>query len=150
MERPYTFKDFLLRPRRSVPDYRRSHKSRVKGYLRLKMAYLPKTGSPEEETTEGITREEAEVRRQGHAEAHSFFFLLGALLSSTTVLLVRSISHDSQRKKKSLTLIAFLHPLTIIIQTIPDFSNRKLFYSAVYILLHSQPVIQSNDDNPQL
>uniref|UniRef100_A0AAZ3P987 HECT-type E3 ubiquitin transferase n=1 Tax=Oncorhynchus tshawytscha TaxID=74940 RepID=A0AAZ3P987_ONCTS len=50
MERPYTFKDFLLRPR--------SHKSRVKGYLRLKMAYLPKTGSPEEETTEGITREE--------------------------------------------------------------------------------------------
>ncbi|XP_071030044.1 E3 ubiquitin-protein ligase NEDD4-like isoform X17 [Oncorhynchus clarkii lewisi] len=60
MERPYTFKDFLLRPRRSVPDYRRSHKSRVKGYLRLKMAYLPKTGSPEEETTEGITREEAE------------------------------------------------------------------------------------------
>uniref|UniRef100_A0A8C7QEK1 HECT-type E3 ubiquitin transferase n=1 Tax=Oncorhynchus mykiss TaxID=8022 RepID=A0A8C7QEK1_ONCMY len=52
MERPYTFKDFLLRPR--------SHKSRVKGYLRLKMAYLPKTGSPEEETTEGITREEAE------------------------------------------------------------------------------------------
>uniref|UniRef100_A0A673Z6B0 E3 ubiquitin-protein ligase n=1 Tax=Salmo trutta TaxID=8032 RepID=A0A673Z6B0_SALTR len=52
MERPYTFKDFLLRPR--------SHKSRVKGYLRLKMAYLPKTGGPEEETTEGITREEAE------------------------------------------------------------------------------------------
>uniref|UniRef100_A0A673Z680 E3 ubiquitin-protein ligase n=1 Tax=Salmo trutta TaxID=8032 RepID=A0A673Z680_SALTR len=50
MERPYTFKDFLLRPR--------SHKSRVKGYLRLKMAYLPKTGGPEEETTEGITREE--------------------------------------------------------------------------------------------
>ncbi|KAL0965888.1 hypothetical protein UPYG_G00287240 [Umbra pygmaea] len=52
MERPYTFKDFLLRPR--------SHKSRVKGYLRLKMAYLPKTGGPEEEATEGITREEAE------------------------------------------------------------------------------------------
>ncbi|PNI69863.1 NEDD4L isoform 28, partial [Pan troglodytes] len=34
MERPYTFKDFLLRPR--------SHKSRVKGFLRLKMAYMPK------------------------------------------------------------------------------------------------------------
>ncbi|XP_051960105.1 E3 ubiquitin-protein ligase NEDD4-like isoform X3 [Xyrauchen texanus] len=50
MERPYTFKDFLLRPR--------SHKSRVKGYLRLKMAYLPKNGGHEEETTE--TREEAE------------------------------------------------------------------------------------------
>nr|2NSQ_A Chain A, E3 ubiquitin-protein ligase NEDD4-like protein [Homo sapiens] len=33
MERPYTFKDFLLRPR--------SHKSRVKGFLRLKMAYMP-------------------------------------------------------------------------------------------------------------
>lgn len=33
-ERPYTFKDFLLHPR--------SHKSRVKGHLRLKMAYLPK------------------------------------------------------------------------------------------------------------
>uniref|UniRef100_A0A3P8ZUB5 E3 ubiquitin-protein ligase NEDD4-like n=1 Tax=Esox lucius TaxID=8010 RepID=A0A3P8ZUB5_ESOLU len=60
MERPYTFKDFLLRPRRSVPDYRRSHKSRVKGYLRLKMAYLPKTGGPEDEASEGITREEAE------------------------------------------------------------------------------------------
>uniref|UniRef100_A0A3P8XWG1 HECT-type E3 ubiquitin transferase n=1 Tax=Esox lucius TaxID=8010 RepID=A0A3P8XWG1_ESOLU len=52
MERPYTFKDFLLRPR--------SHKSRVKGYLRLKMAYLPKTGGPEDEASEGITREEAE------------------------------------------------------------------------------------------
>uniref|UniRef100_A0A8C9V9F4 E3 ubiquitin-protein ligase n=1 Tax=Scleropages formosus TaxID=113540 RepID=A0A8C9V9F4_SCLFO len=48
MERPYTFKDFLLRPR--------SHKSRVKGYLRLKMAYLPKNGGQEEDTTE--TREE--------------------------------------------------------------------------------------------
>ncbi|XP_056147171.1 E3 ubiquitin-protein ligase NEDD4-like [Lampris incognitus] len=50
MERPYTFKDFLLRPR--------SHKSRVKGYLRLKMAYLPKQGGQEEETEE--MREEAE------------------------------------------------------------------------------------------
>uniref|UniRef100_A0A3P9PWP1 HECT-type E3 ubiquitin transferase n=1 Tax=Poecilia reticulata TaxID=8081 RepID=A0A3P9PWP1_POERE len=51
MERPYTFKDFLLRPR--------SHKSRVKGYLRLKMAYLPKQGGQEEEA--GEMREEAEV-----------------------------------------------------------------------------------------
>ncbi|XP_043952401.1 E3 ubiquitin-protein ligase NEDD4-like isoform X12 [Gambusia affinis] len=50
MERPYTFKDFLLRPR--------SHKSRVKGYLRLKMAYLPKQGGQEEEA--GELREEAE------------------------------------------------------------------------------------------
>ncbi|XP_072272628.1 E3 ubiquitin-protein ligase NEDD4-like isoform X3 [Pyxicephalus adspersus] len=50
MERPYTFKDFLLRPR--------SHKSRVKGFLRLKMAYLPKNGGQEEETNE--QREEAE------------------------------------------------------------------------------------------
>ncbi|XP_031433595.1 E3 ubiquitin-protein ligase NEDD4-like isoform X17 [Clupea harengus] len=50
MERPYTFKDFLLRPR--------SHKSRVKGYLRLKMAYLPKNGAQEEDTAE--MREEAE------------------------------------------------------------------------------------------
>ncbi|CAL8317662.1 unnamed protein product [Lota lota] len=50
MERPYTFKDFLLRPR--------SHKSRVKGYLRLKMAYLPKQDGQEEEA--GDVREEAE------------------------------------------------------------------------------------------
>uniref|UniRef100_A0A8C4YE56 HECT-type E3 ubiquitin transferase n=1 Tax=Gopherus evgoodei TaxID=1825980 RepID=A0A8C4YE56_9SAUR len=50
MERPYTFKDFLLRPR--------SHKSRVKGFLRLKMAYMPKNGGQEEETTE--QREESE------------------------------------------------------------------------------------------
>ncbi|XP_035246194.1 E3 ubiquitin-protein ligase NEDD4-like isoform X8 [Anguilla anguilla] len=50
MERPYTFKDFLLRPR--------SHKSRVKGYLRLKMAYLPKNGGQEEENSEA--RDEAE------------------------------------------------------------------------------------------
>ncbi|KAM4708479.1 E3 ubiquitin-protein ligase NEDD4-like isoform 3-T3 [Discoglossus pictus] len=50
MERPYTFKDFLLRPR--------SHKSRVKGFLRLKMAYLPKNGGQEEENNE--QREEAE------------------------------------------------------------------------------------------
>ncbi|XP_069566878.1 E3 ubiquitin-protein ligase NEDD4-like isoform X3 [Brachyistius frenatus] len=55
MERPYTFKDFLLRPRRC---YSSSHKSRVKGYLRLKMAYLPKQGGQEEEA--GEMREEAE------------------------------------------------------------------------------------------
>ncbi|KAE8636643.1 hypothetical protein XENTR_v10003065 [Xenopus tropicalis] len=51
MERPYTFKDFLLRPR--------SHKSRVKGFLRLKMAYLPKNGMQEEENNE--QREESEA-----------------------------------------------------------------------------------------
>uniref|UniRef100_A0A8C6WM70 E3 ubiquitin-protein ligase n=1 Tax=Neogobius melanostomus TaxID=47308 RepID=A0A8C6WM70_9GOBI len=50
MERPYTFKDFLLRPR--------SHKSRVKGYLRLKMAYIPKQDGNEEEA--GDVREETE------------------------------------------------------------------------------------------
>ncbi|XP_029941503.1 E3 ubiquitin-protein ligase NEDD4-like isoform X8 [Salarias fasciatus] len=55
MERPYTFKDFLLRPRRCSHS---SHKSRVKGYLRLKMAYLPKQGGHEEEA--GEMREEAE------------------------------------------------------------------------------------------
>ncbi|XP_012584236.1 PREDICTED: E3 ubiquitin-protein ligase NEDD4 isoform X2 [Condylura cristata] len=44
MERPYTFKDFVLHPR--------SHKSRVKGYLRLKMTYLPKTSGSEEDNTE--------------------------------------------------------------------------------------------------
>ncbi|XP_075389309.1 E3 ubiquitin-protein ligase NEDD4-like isoform X2 [Tenrec ecaudatus] len=43
MERPYTFKDFLLRPR--------SHKSRVKGFLRLKMAYMPKNGGQDEENS---------------------------------------------------------------------------------------------------
>ncbi|XP_045889398.1 E3 ubiquitin-protein ligase NEDD4a isoform X1 [Micropterus dolomieu] len=43
-ERPYTFKDFLLHPR--------SHKSRVKGHLRLKMTYLPKNSGSEEETPE--------------------------------------------------------------------------------------------------
>uniref|UniRef100_A0A8C5ET29 E3 ubiquitin-protein ligase n=1 Tax=Gouania willdenowi TaxID=441366 RepID=A0A8C5ET29_GOUWI len=53
MERPYTFKDFLLRPR--------SHKSRVKGYLRLKMAYLPKQGGQEEEA--------GEMREEGWDEA---------------------------------------------------------------------------------
>uniref|UniRef100_H3CPZ6 HECT-type E3 ubiquitin transferase n=1 Tax=Tetraodon nigroviridis TaxID=99883 RepID=H3CPZ6_TETNG len=58
MERPYTFKDFLLRPR--------SHKSRVKGYLRLKMAYLPKQGGQEEEA--GEMREEAEVDFHGWDE----------------------------------------------------------------------------------
>ncbi|KAM6203002.1 E3 ubiquitin-protein ligase NEDD4 isoform 4-T4 [Rhynchocyon petersi] len=44
MERPYTFKDFVLHPR--------SHKSRVKGCLRLKMTYLPKTSGSEEDNTE--------------------------------------------------------------------------------------------------
>ncbi|KAK1785400.1 hypothetical protein P4O66_018783, partial [Electrophorus voltai] len=43
-ERPYTFKDFLLHPR--------SHKSRVKGHLRLKMTYLPKSSGSEEELPE--------------------------------------------------------------------------------------------------
>ncbi|KFW05312.1 E3 ubiquitin-protein ligase NEDD4, partial [Fulmarus glacialis] len=51
MERPYTFKDFVLHPR--------SHKSRVKGHLRLKMTYLPKSNGSEEETTEQA--EELEV-----------------------------------------------------------------------------------------
>ncbi|KAI4882871.1 hypothetical protein NFI96_013091 [Prochilodus magdalenae] len=58
MERPYTFKDFLLRPRSDVECPVCSHKSRVKGYLRLKMAYLPKNGAQEEDSTE--MREEAE------------------------------------------------------------------------------------------
>nr|XP_056703889.1 E3 ubiquitin-protein ligase NEDD4-like isoform X5 [Euleptes europaea] len=49
MERPYTFKDFLLRPR--------SHKSRVKGFLRLKMAYMPKNGGQDED---GDQREDSE------------------------------------------------------------------------------------------
>ncbi|XP_012657244.1 E3 ubiquitin-protein ligase NEDD4 [Otolemur garnettii] len=44
MERPYTFKDFVLHPR--------SHKSRVKGYLRLKMTYLPKANGSEEDNAE--------------------------------------------------------------------------------------------------
>ncbi|KAM9410077.1 E3 ubiquitin-protein ligase NEDD4-like isoform 3-T3 [Pholidichthys leucotaenia] len=43
-ERPYTFRDFLLHPR--------SHKSRVKGHLRLKMTYLPKNSGSEEENAE--------------------------------------------------------------------------------------------------
>nr|XP_032824689.1 E3 ubiquitin-protein ligase NEDD4-like isoform X1 [Petromyzon marinus] len=43
-ERPYTFRDFILRPR--------SHKSRVKGFLRLKMAYLPQNGMNEEPSTQ--------------------------------------------------------------------------------------------------
>lgn len=46
----------------SITFYSFSHKSRVKGYLRLKMAYLPKQGGQEEET--GEIREEAEVRSQ--------------------------------------------------------------------------------------
>ncbi|XP_036158133.1 E3 ubiquitin-protein ligase NEDD4 isoform X2 [Myotis myotis] len=46
MERPYTFKDFVLHPR--------SHKSRVKGYLRLKMTYLPKTSGSEEDNEEQV------------------------------------------------------------------------------------------------
>ncbi|XP_037066853.1 E3 ubiquitin-protein ligase NEDD4 isoform X4 [Peromyscus leucopus] len=44
MDRPYTFKDFVLHPR--------SHKSRVKGYLRLKMTYLPKNCSSDDENAD--------------------------------------------------------------------------------------------------
>ncbi|XP_074090713.1 E3 ubiquitin-protein ligase NEDD4 isoform X1 [Macrotis lagotis] len=54
MERPYTFKDFLLHPR--------SHKSKVKGYLRLKMTYIPKTNGSEDENTEQA--EELEVQQE--------------------------------------------------------------------------------------
>ncbi|KAM9826292.1 E3 ubiquitin-protein ligase NEDD4 isoform 1-T1 [Syngnathus typhle] len=43
-ERPYTFKDFLLHPR--------SHKSRVKGHLRLKMTYMPRNSDSAEEPTD--------------------------------------------------------------------------------------------------
>ncbi|KAF5925402.1 hypothetical protein HPG69_001847 [Diceros bicornis minor] len=70
MERPYTFKDFVLHPRRKYNNLHilsaldvttsaertlfkeKSHKSRVKGYLRLKMTYLPKTNGSEEDTAE--------------------------------------------------------------------------------------------------
>ncbi|KAM4677011.1 E3 ubiquitin-protein ligase NEDD4 isoform 2-T2 [Discoglossus pictus] len=44
LERPYTFKDFILHPK--------SQKSKVKGNLRLKMTYLPKNNGSEEENTE--------------------------------------------------------------------------------------------------
>ncbi|XP_051053363.1 E3 ubiquitin-protein ligase NEDD4 [Phodopus roborovskii] len=44
IERPYTFKDFVLHPR--------SHKSRVKGYLRLKMTYLPKSNGSDDENAD--------------------------------------------------------------------------------------------------
>ncbi|CAO2634374.1 E3 ubiquitin-protein ligase NEDD4, partial [Lemmus lemmus] len=44
MERPYTFKDFVLHPR--------SHKSRVKGYLRLKMTYLPKSNGSDDDNAD--------------------------------------------------------------------------------------------------
>ncbi|KAL6082521.1 hypothetical protein STEG23_022831 [Scotinomys teguina] len=44
IDRPYTFKDFVLHPR--------SHKSRVKGYLRLKMTYLPKNNGSEDESAD--------------------------------------------------------------------------------------------------
>nr|XP_010344426.2 E3 ubiquitin-protein ligase NEDD4 isoform X3 [Saimiri boliviensis boliviensis] len=54
MERPYTFKDFVLHPR--------SHKSRVKGYLRLKMTYLPKTNGSEDDNAEQA--EELEQQRE--------------------------------------------------------------------------------------
>ncbi|XP_015264671.1 PREDICTED: E3 ubiquitin-protein ligase NEDD4 isoform X2 [Gekko japonicus] len=43
-ERPYTFKDFVLHPR--------SHRSRVKGFLRLKMTYLPQSHGQEDDGTE--------------------------------------------------------------------------------------------------
>ncbi|XP_066491064.1 E3 ubiquitin-protein ligase NEDD4 isoform X2 [Tiliqua scincoides] len=43
-ERPYTFKDFVLHPK--------SHKSRVKGHLRLKMTCIPTSNGSEEESTE--------------------------------------------------------------------------------------------------
>ncbi|XP_019742342.1 E3 ubiquitin-protein ligase NEDD4-like isoform X1 [Hippocampus comes] len=42
--RPYTFKDFLLHPR--------SHKSRVKGHLRLKMTYIPRNPGSGEDSTD--------------------------------------------------------------------------------------------------
>ncbi|XP_061737738.1 E3 ubiquitin-protein ligase NEDD4-like isoform X3 [Nerophis ophidion] len=45
-QRPYSFKDFLLHPR--------SHKSRVRGHLRLKMTYMPKNPGSNEETTDLI------------------------------------------------------------------------------------------------
>lgn len=47
----------------SLRSHPSSHKSRVKGYLRLKMAYLPKQGGQEDEA--GDMREEAEVRPRG-------------------------------------------------------------------------------------
>lgn len=37
-----------------------SHKSRVKGFLRLKMAYMPKNGGQEDENSD--QRDESEVR----------------------------------------------------------------------------------------
>ncbi|KAF6722594.1 E3 ubiquitin-protein ligase NEDD4 [Oryzias melastigma] len=50
-DRQYTFKDFLLHPR--------SHKSRVKGYLRLRMTYLP-NDSGEEGTDQTDNNDQAD------------------------------------------------------------------------------------------
>lgn len=48
-----------------------SHKSRVKGFLRLKMAYMPKNGGQEEENSD--QRDESEVRQsRGHYLISSF------------------------------------------------------------------------------
>uniref|UniRef100_A0A8C7QX70 E3 ubiquitin-protein ligase n=1 Tax=Oncorhynchus mykiss TaxID=8022 RepID=A0A8C7QX70_ONCMY len=59
IERPYTFKDFLLHPR--------SHKSRVKGHLRLKMTYLPKNNSEDAaEQTEDMDGQDMSGPRHNH------------------------------------------------------------------------------------
>uniref|UniRef100_A0AAY4DF38 HECT-type E3 ubiquitin transferase n=1 Tax=Denticeps clupeoides TaxID=299321 RepID=A0AAY4DF38_9TELE len=50
------------------PEYVSGHKSRVKGYLRLKMAYLPKNGGQEEDGSE--MREEAEGWEVADAADH--------------------------------------------------------------------------------
>uniref|UniRef100_A0A8C8LMC5 E3 ubiquitin-protein ligase n=1 Tax=Oncorhynchus tshawytscha TaxID=74940 RepID=A0A8C8LMC5_ONCTS len=58
IERPYTFKDFLLHPR--------SHKSRVKGHLRLKMTYLPKNNSEDAPSWEFLEGQDMSGPRHNH------------------------------------------------------------------------------------
>lgn len=48
-----------------------SHKSRVKGFLRLKMAYMPKNGGQEDENSD--QRDDSEVRLNPHGRIQEKF-----------------------------------------------------------------------------
>ncbi|XP_031686822.1 E3 ubiquitin-protein ligase NEDD4-like isoform X3 [Oncorhynchus kisutch] len=128
IERPYTFKDFLLHPR--------SHKSRVKGHLRLKMTYLPKNNSEDAaEQTEDMdsweimTEDESTLYNSQRSpppphsplEFHSFCDELSRLQASgatsgnrrTSLQLQGPSSHSSHssRRGSAQTLTVEEHPV---------------------------------------
>lgn len=94
-----------------------SHKSRVKGFLRLKMAYMPKNGGQEEENSD--QRDESEVRLNAYG--------------SIQVIIDPSIIAEKVVSLKGQTLVAVLVQLTLL--PLPQLFLSFLFFFSCNVVV---------------